>query len=153
MAVDLKQAHRRLIEEVFGKGNLDALDEICDRGYKAHDPLTGDADLQREKQVCAMYRSAFPDLKPTFLGSYADGDTVITHWRMTGTHTAKLMDVEPTGNRCTCEGVSIAKFRGGKIVEEWAQWDALGLFRQLGVAPSMATGAGARGTTEHRIRT
>ena len=28
MAVDIKQAHRQLLEEAFGKGRLDAFDEI-----------------------------------------------------------------------------------------------------------------------------
>jgi predicted ester cyclase len=145
MAVDIKQAHRRLIEEAFGKGNLDVYDEICDPGFKEHDPVTGDADLQQEKDNCRMYRSAFPDLKPTFLGSYADGDTCVTHWRMTGTHKKALMGIEPTGKRCTVDGISVAKFRGGKLAESWTQWDALGMLRQLGVAPEL--GAGTRGTT------
>jgi predicted ester cyclase len=151
MAVDIKQAQRRLIEEAFGNGNLDVFDEICDRSYRAHDPLTGEADLRQEKEICRMYRTAFPDLKPTLLGTYVDGDTVVTHWRMTGTHGAKLLDIEATGARCTVEGISIAKFRGGKLVEDFTQWDALGLLRQLGVAPSVQPGGGAR-PPENRVR-
>ena len=150
MAVDVKQAHRRLIDEAFGKGNFDVFDEICDTSYRAHDPLTGDVDLRQEKDNCRMYKTAFPDLKPTILGCFAEGDTVVTHWRMVGTHGAKLMGIDATGKRCTCEGMSIAKFRGGKIVESWVQWDALGLMRQLGVAPAMQPGAKP---TETRART
>jgi predicted ester cyclase len=153
MAVDIKQLHRRLLEEVYGKGNFDVFDEICEpKSFRAHDPVTGDSDLRQEKENARMYRTAFPDLKPTILASYVDGDTVVTQWRMTGTHSAKLMDVEPTNARCTVEGISIAKFRGGKLVEDFTQWDALGLFRQLGVAPSVQPGAGAR-AGETRPRT
>lgn len=148
MAVDMKQATRRLIDEVFGKGNVDVLDELCDSGFRSHDPLVGDADLRQEKENCRMYKSAFPDLTPTILGSFAEGDTVVTHWRMTGTHQKPLLGIPATGKRCTCEGMSIERFRGGKIVESWVQWDALGLLRQLGVAPSL--GAGAPGRAESR---
>jgi predicted ester cyclase len=143
MAVDIKQAYRKLLEEAFGKGNLEVFDEICDRGYRGHDPVAGDGDLQKSKESCRMYRAAFPDLQPTVLGMFLDGDCVITHWRMTGTHQGALMGTAPTGNRCTCEGISLAKFRNGKLVEDWVQWDALGLFRQIGAAQSLQPGAGA----------
>lgn len=149
MAVDIKQAQRRLIEEAFGKGNFGAYDEICDPGYRAHDPVTGDADLKQEKEHCRMYRTAFPDLAPSILRSWvdADGDTCITQWRMTGTHRGQLMGVAPTGRRCTVEGISISHFRGGKLVEDWVQWDALGLMRQLGegaTASATTSGSGGR---------
>jgi predicted ester cyclase len=144
MAVDIKQAHRRLIEEAFGKGNLAAFDEICDPGYQAHDPMTGDADLQKEKENCRMYRNAFPDLKPQFLASCTEGDMVVTQWRMTGTHQKALMGIEPTGTRCTVDGISLGRFRAGKLVEEFTQWDALGLLRQLGAAPTLQAGGTGR---------
>ncbi len=145
MAVDIKQSHRRLIEEAFGSGRLEVFDELCDSGYREHDPVAGDGDLAKARESCRMYRAAFPDLKPTILGSYADHDTVITHWRMTGTHQGALMGIAPTGARCAAEGISLARFRGGKIAESWVQWDALGLMRQLGVAPSAQAGASAGG--------
>ncbi|HEY6101272.1 MAG TPA: ester cyclase [Anaeromyxobacter sp.] len=142
MAVDIKQAGRRLIEEAFGKGNFDVFEEICDRGYRGHDPLTGDSDLRKAKETARMYKTAFPDLSVTLLGVYAEGDTCITHWRMTGTHQRQLMDLDPTGKRCTVEGITVGRYRGGKLVEDWTQWDALGLFKQLGVAPPLGAPTG-----------
>ncbi len=147
MAVDIKQAYRRLIEEAFGKGNLDVFDEVCDSSFRSHDPVTGDADLKQEKENCRGYRVAFPDLKPTILRSWvdADGDTCIVHWRMNGTHQGALMGTAPTGRRCAAEGISVGSFRAGKLVEEWVQWDALGLMRQIGAGTTAEAGAqGAR---------
>jgi predicted ester cyclase len=152
MAVDLKQAHRRVIEEVFGKGNYGVLDEACEPGYRAHDPLTGDADLRQEKENARMYRTAFPDLRASIVGSWADGETVVTQWRMAGTHESELMGMDATGKRCTVEGISIARFRGAKMVESWTQWDALGLMRQIGVAPELL-GRGEVRSRESRIQT
>ncbi|ACL65061.1 protein of unknown function DUF1486 [Anaeromyxobacter dehalogenans 2CP-1] len=145
MAVDIKQSHRRLFEEAWGKGNLEVFDELCDAGYRSHDPVNGDADLAKSKETCRAYRDAFPDLKPTLLASFTEGDSVTTHWRMTGTHRAALLGIAPTGARCTVEGITIARFRSGKVAEEWTQWDALGLMRQLGVSPTAQPGAEARG--------
>jgi predicted ester cyclase len=149
MAVDIKQAHRRLVEETFGQGNFDVFDEICDPGYRLHDPITGDEDLRQAKESCRMYRAAFPDVKVTIVGTYAEGDTTVTHWRMTGTHKKALLGIEPTGVRGTVEGINIAKFRGGKLLEEFVQWDTLGLLRQLGVAPKLEVGAATRETRPH----
>jgi hypothetical protein len=150
MAIDMKQAQRRLIDEAFGKGNLAVFDEICDTSYRAHDPLTGDSDLNKEKENCRTYRSAFPDLKPTILAAYSDGDTAIQHWRMTGTHKGELKGIAPTGAHCTVEGVTISKFKNGKVVESWVHWDALGMMRQLGVSPGVQSTPGARQSEVHR---
>jgi predicted ester cyclase len=149
MAVDLKQTSRRLMEEAFGKGNLAVFDEVCAEEYRAHDPLTGDTDREGEKQICRMYKEAFPDLKPTILSSYTDGEVCVLHWRMTGTHEKELMGLEPMGARCTVEGITVDRFKGGRIVESWVQWDALGLMRQLGVAPTVGL-APSRVAAEHR---
>ncbi len=143
MAVDIKQSYRRLYEEAFGNGRVEAFDEICDPAYRSHGALTGDADLRQEKENARMYRTSFPDLKPAFLGTYVDGDTCVLQWRMTGTHQKAFMGIEPTGVRCTVDGISIAKFKAGKIVESWTQWDPLSLLKQLGAAPDIvAKGAG-----------
>jgi len=153
MAVDTKQIPKRLLEEAFGKGNLQVFDEACDPSFRSHDPLTGDSNLDGEKELVRGYRTSFPDIKPTVLSVLAEGDTVVTQWRMTGTHQKALMGIEATGRRATVEGITISRFRGGKLVEEWNQWDALGLLRQLGVVPSLEDLARRGGTAEQRQRT
>jgi predicted ester cyclase len=144
MAIDMKQASRRLIEEAFGKGNLGAFDEICAADYRSHDPFTGDASLQQGKELCRAYRAAFSDLKPTILAAFAEGETVVLHWRMTGRHTGTLQGIAPSGAACMVEGISIDRYQGGRLAESWNQWDALGLLRQVGVAPSLQATPGAR---------
>ncbi len=145
MAIDIKQASRRLLEEAYGRGNLEVFEEICDPAYRGHDPVTGESDLKGAKDSCRMYRTAFPDLSCTILACYAERDTVFTHWRMTGTHEKPLLGIEATGKRCTVEGMSLTRFRGGKLTEDWVQWDALGLIRQLGAwAPQRADTSATR---------
>ena len=95
-----------------------------------------------------MYRKAFPDLKPAILASYTAGDVCVQHWRMTGTHQGELLGLSPMGARCTVEGITIDRYKGGRIAESWAQWDALGLMRQLGV--QIPLGAASAATTARR---
>ena len=141
MAVDMKQIVRRLLDEAYGKGNLAVFDECCDPAFRGHDPVTGEATLEKARETARGYKTAFPDLKPLVLASYVDGDCCITQWRMTGTHQQPLMGIAPTGARCVVEGISVSRFRGGKIVEDWTQWDAFGLMKQLGVTPAIQPGA------------
>lgn len=150
MAIDVKQQSRRLIEEAFGKGNLGIYDEVCATDFKGHDPFAGEATLQQQKEQCRAYRAAFSDLKPTVLGSFADGETVVLHWRMTGMHTGALQGIAPTGARCTVEGISIDRYRSGRLSESWTQWDALGLMKQLGLSPgAQASVTGSRPEQRH----
>jgi hypothetical protein len=38
----------------------------------------------------------------------------------------------------TVSGLTISRLLGGKIVEEFQNWDTLGMMRQLGAIPEMA---------------
>jgi hypothetical protein len=50
----------------------------------------------------------------------------VTRWSGTGTHLGELMGIPPTGKRGTVTGISIGRYEGGKLVEEWLNFDALG---------------------------
>jgi steroid delta-isomerase-like uncharacterized protein len=137
MAVDMKQASRRVIEEVFGKGSVEAIDELCDPSFRAHDPLVGEYDIGTMKAMVQMYRRAFPDLTGTVEQICAEGDTCCARWTMTGTHRGSLFGVEPTGKKFSVEGIGLDRFRNGKIVESFVQWDTLHFLQELGLAPRL----------------
>jgi predicted ester cyclase len=130
---NLKHAARRVIEEVYGEGRVEVLDELCHPGYVSHDPLTGDADLAGEKAYVRLMRACFPNLEARILGLYAEGDTVITWWRMEGNLERRLLGVEPHGQRITLQGVTLSEFEDGKLVEDSSEWDTFGYLRQLGL--------------------
>ena len=66
----------------------------------------------------------------------AEGDKVVTRWIGQGTHQGELMGVAPTGNQLTFTGITIHRIEATKIVEEWSNWDALGLMQQIGAVPT-----------------
>jgi predicted ester cyclase len=45
------------------------------------------------------------------------------------------MGIPPTGRQATVTGISIGRYASGKLVEEWQNFDALGMLQQLGVIP------------------
>ena len=91
-----------------------------------------------EKKRVTLYRTAFPDLQLTIEDIIAEGQTVMPRWSCRGTHKGDLSGIVPAGKQFTISGVSIARFTGGKMVEGWVNWDALGLMQQLGVVPELA---------------
>ena len=46
--------------------------------------------------------------------------------------------IAPTGKDVTVSGLTISRFEGGKVVEEWTTWDTLGMLVQLGAIPEPA---------------
>lgn len=130
---NLKQAARRLIEEVYGQGRVEVLDELCHPGYVSHDPLVGDADLVGVKAYVRLLRACFPNLEVRIHGLYVDGETAITWWSMEGNLARRLLDVEPQGQRIHLEGITLSEFEDGRLVEDSSQWDTFGYLRQLGL--------------------
>ena len=140
MSVDNKSISRRVAEEIIGKGNLDLADEYFDPSYVGHDvaspePVRGPDGIRQQAEG---YRSAFPDLQITVEDQLAEGDTVATRWTARGTHDGELFGIGPTGKQATVSGITIDRYSGGKIVESWDNWDALGLMQQIGAVPAMA---------------
>jgi steroid delta-isomerase-like uncharacterized protein len=128
---------RRYAEEVWNRGNLDALDEFVSPDYLFTDPsgkvtIRGPRGL---KQAVAAIRAVFPDHRLTIEDMIAEDDRVAWRWRMHGTHRGELMGVPPTGRRVTTTGVAVYRIRSGRIVERWGESDVLGLLGQLGALP------------------
>jgi steroid delta-isomerase-like uncharacterized protein len=135
-----KTVSRRLIEEAFNQGTYDVIDELVAPTYVNHDPFTGDTmGLEGTREVIEGYRSAFPDLKVTIEDQLAERDLVATRWTAKGTHKGELLGIAPTGKEATVTGLTIDRIKDGKIVESWNNWDTLGMMRQLGLVPELAT--------------
>jgi steroid delta-isomerase-like uncharacterized protein len=133
-----KAVVRREFEEIFNQGgNLDAAEEIYAPDYVGHEPTFGDVHgADGAKQFAADLRQAFPDLQSTIEDQLAEGDKVVTRFRTRGTHQGESEDLgPPTGNRIEVTGITIEQFSEGKIVEDWTNFDALGLMQQLGLIP------------------
>ena len=130
---------RRAFEEPW-KGNLDVIDELIATQYIGHDPanpepLRGPAGV---KEFISTYRAAFPDARITVEQQLAEGDLVATRWIGRGTHEGELMGIEPTDKQVTVTGLTISRLEGGKIVEEFLNWDTFGMMQQLDAVPALA---------------
>lgn len=125
---------RRMIEEVWSRGDLDVLDEIAAEDYEEYDPVLPEIVEGRDafKETVAMFRGPIPDLEKHIEAVFIDDDTVVVHYRATGTHEGELMGIPPTGTEAEVQGVFIYTVEDGQLVRGIDMWDAFGLLQQLG---------------------
>ncbi len=136
-AEENKALIRRIIEEIWNKGDLEAVDRYFAPDYVDHAPLPGQAPgAEGYKQAAAAMREAFPDLRLTLEDILAEGDKVAFRYTMEGTHQGDFMGMPPTGKPFSVGGMIIGRIAEGKGVERWANLDTLGLMQQLGAIPS-----------------
>ena len=112
-------------------------DEIYAPDYIGHDPSNPEdvRGLEAAKQAASDYRRAFPYLRVSVEDLIAEGDRVAARLRFRGTHLGELDGIAPTGRRVDCSGIVVSRIEEGKIAEDWANFDDLGMMRQLGLIP------------------
>ena len=95
VATSNAEVARALIEELWA-GNLDAA-----KDHSGYWPGLHTFDY---------VRSAFPDLTAAIKKQVVEGDAVVTHVELTGTHTAPFLGAEPTGREGTWSVVYLDRF-------------------------------------------
>ncbi len=138
------EENKRLAREgirIWSTGDFDAAEEIYAPNYVNHQHHhPGDAEdihgTEAMKTFAAEFRKAFPDFRDSIDIQIAEGDMVATKFTSRGTHRGVFMGVEPTNKELSWTGITIDRIAEGKIVESWANWDMMGMMRQLGVFPT-----------------
>jgi steroid delta-isomerase-like uncharacterized protein len=136
---------RQVIDEAYGKGNLDALDEVNAPDAVWHQrPGPDIKGMDAYKQMVTNLRNALSDFKFTVDEYIAEGDINAMRWTIQGTHSGQLMNlpVPPTGKQVTMNGILMTRLVNGKAVEHWNYSDMLGFMQQLGVAPPTGKAGG-----------
>ncbi len=130
----------RLIDEGWNHGNLDVVDEVMADNFVHHDPIDPNRQSRAGyKQWLTEALNAFPDFHVTVDDMFSSGEQVTTRWTIQGTHQSELVSSMGTfpasGSHVITTGITIGRFRDGKLVEDWHYWDALGFLVQIGAIP------------------
>jgi predicted ester cyclase len=125
------QGMLRLME----KGDTGDVGKYFAPDWVNHDPsLPPLKGWEGAKQLIALW-SAFSNRKITIEDTVTEGDRIAIRFRITGTHTSTFMGIAPTGKTIEVTGTGIFRVVDGKGTDNWVNFDALGLLRQLGAAP------------------
>ena len=136
MPEEHERALRKLVEACNNR-DIKGFEDVYDPDFAYHG--TGElAEAGRSAYVQfigAMFE-AFPDLNLTLEDVFSSGEKVAYRLAIKGTHKAELMGIPATNKVVTIRSIGIARVSGGKIVEEWENYDEMGMMQQLGVVPA-----------------
>jgi predicted ester cyclase len=134
MSAENKALVRRFYDEVFGKKNVNAIDELCAPGFVDHSPAPGQAPgPQGLKAMFTEWFQGFPDATLTVQDMVAEGDLVVARLSGQGTHTGSLLGTAPTGKKVTFRGMDMIRLKDGRAIEVWHEGNDAEVLMQLGV--------------------
>jgi len=120
---------QRLMEEGWNRRNFAVVEEIVGPEHVFHDPsgpqlgAGPEAYINRMKLYVGALNTQF-----TIEDLIAEGDRVVVRWTVRGRHNLSLT------------GITIHRFKDGKILESWGNWDQLGMMQQLKEARNSQAG-------------
>src|SRR5262245_37835188 len=131
---DHKALATRFYDEVFGKGDMDAFDELVDDSFVEHEEIPG---ASPDKAGLAAFvqttREAFAPFSAEIVAVAEDGDEVWVQGVMHGTHSGEFLGIPPTGRTIAVPFFDRVRIRDDKAVEHWGVTDFAALMEQLGV--------------------
>ncbi len=127
-----KATVRRLINEVYLKGNMAVFDEIVAENAVLHGNEKTAESVGMVKRQIRMITSMFRNLQITIEDIIVEGDVVAMRTTFKGVF-------RRNGKNFTVPSLSMIRFKDGKIIEAWDMYDNLNIFRQLGISPPPAT--------------
>ena len=127
-----KQVAHRVFEEILSRGHYAVARELYAADFVNHG-LHGNVDLATDQAAAKGWRDAMPDLTMKVERVVAEGDTVAVLWSGRGTNTGSFGGLPPTGRKVEGRGITLWRMEGGRIKEEWSEFDQAELLKQLGV--------------------
>jgi len=129
-----KELARQFFEQIWNQGDESAIDRFIAEDAAGNDPKFG-VGRESFRLQWRKWRAAFPEINFAVEEIVAEGDTVVTRWRLTGTHLGEYLGKEATGNKVDVDGVSIDRIKDGMVVSGFDAWDSLGFREQIGLIP------------------
>ncbi len=125
---DQQEAQKRFaakwFEEVWNQSRREAIDEMFPEDCILHD---GRAQYRGPAEFKRFYddlRAQLSEVRVTPLEAISEGDIVCVRWSSTAKQAS-------TGKNLEVSGKSILRFKDGRLVEAWQNWDQHGLLQQM----------------------
>jgi steroid delta-isomerase-like uncharacterized protein len=132
-----KQVVRQFFE-ALDRQDTERMDQlVSSTNYSLHfsgmPPMDWNAN---KKEFLAPLTKAFPDLRRNIVDMVAEGDKVAVSINVTGTYKGEFQGIPATGKQASFTAMDILTIIDGKVTEEWATADMLGLMQQIGAIPA-----------------
>lgn len=132
------EQNKALIREfvqVMNQQDWQRFNELVSPEFVRHSSTFGQSEVRTRDQLrqylAAEFRT-FPDACETVNFLVAEGDKVVVHSHCHATQRGPMGSWPASGKTLSADFISIYRIAGGRIVEAWAEWDALNGLIQLG---------------------
>lgn len=133
---DRKDLVREGYRTLLDRGDLNRIPEFLHPDfvghYSAFPPVYGHDGF---RQFLSIYTSGLSDRRTDFHEILVDGDRVACRLKFHGKNTGPMMGMPATGKETDTDGLTILRFAGDRVIEQWANNDDLAMMQQLGVIP------------------
>jgi steroid delta-isomerase-like uncharacterized protein len=122
-----KAVVRRLMNDVWGRGELQLIPGLVSDDYVGHFPTGDHYGPEGVRIDIAAYRTAFPDLSVIIDDLFVAGDRVVRRYTLRGTHVRPLLGMPPSGKSISLRAIAIDRLVDGRLLESWVQGETLPL--------------------------
>jgi steroid delta-isomerase-like uncharacterized protein len=141
MAIDMRasETNKALIRRAIGSNHGTADDAAADifaPDFVAHMPGQPPMDRATFEHFVAGVADGMPGYTYEIHDQIAQGDLVVNRVTWQGVHSREMAGVPATGRAVELHGINMFRVREGRVVEQWAQLDMLGLLQQIGAIRS-----------------
>jgi predicted ester cyclase len=132
--MDNKHITRRMLVDLFEKGDLDAADELIHPDFVNHEAPPGNPQgPEGLKETVRWLRGLWGPMRADVEDEICEGDKVVARVTMHGRHLGEFLGKAPTGKAFAVEQIHIWRLQDGKVIEHWSVRDDLGQALQLGL--------------------
>ena len=130
-------ANKALVRRAIGynHGAADEASEIFAPDFVAYMPGQPPMDRATMEHFIGDFAAGFPSYTYNIHDQIAQGDTVFNRITWRGVHSGEFAGVPATGRQIELRGINLFKVKDGRVVEQRAELDFLGLLQQIGAIP------------------
>ena len=123
--------------ELVNEGDLDGFFAYLAEDFVEHEAGPGLPPTKAgTKQLFAMMKAGFPDLRFDPEDVLESGDKVVARARVTGTNEGDFMGIPASGRSIDVQVIDILRFGAdGLVHEHWGVMDIMSMMQQIGAVP------------------
>ncbi len=123
----------------WNERDLEGYLELYDEAIVLHGQSPEPMDKQGARAFYTTVHKAFDHPRLAFDDVlWCGDDTCAVRFTLTGHHVGEFMGVPPANEPITLTGITVMKFRDGRVFERYTTSDMLGLLIQIGAVPMPA---------------
>jgi steroid delta-isomerase-like uncharacterized protein len=120
----------------YNHGSADSGAEIFAHNFVAHMPGQPPMDRTTFEAFVSAVTNGMPGYTYEIHDQIAQGEFVANRITWRGVHSGTLAGVPATGKSIELTGINMFRVEEGRVVEQWAQLDMLGLLQQIQAIPA-----------------